>query len=161
MATHLPSPLAVRELLEGLMGRDVTVGVAPPLAPGPATPASIGVYIDDAHQFSAVGCADLALSARMGACLGLLPVSAAQEAADSGVLDDTLRENLYEVFNIASALFNVPGADHVRLADMYPAGGSLPPEVRVRALTLGRRLDLEIAIAGYGSGRFSLVMPPG
>jgi hypothetical protein len=150
----------VRELLEGLLGRDVAVRPAPPLAPGPSTPASVGVYVDDALRVAAVSCADLALSARAASSLGLLPLSVAEAAIENGELDEGLTENFYEVLNIAASLFNAPGAEHVRLYAMHAPGEPLPADARARALTLGRRLDLEIEVAGYGSGRLSMVLTP-
>ena len=160
MAIHLPAPIEIRELLEGLLGRDVGVDTAPPLIPGPSVPASVGVYVDDSLQISAVSCLDLPLSAYAAASLGLVPASAAQTAVEQGVLDDTLRENLYEVLNIAAAAFNVADAVHVRLYALHPAGVALPPDVQARALTLGRRLDLSVDVSGYGRGRWSTVLMP-
>lgn len=160
MPTYLPSSMEVRELLEGLLGREVSVRPSAPLAPGPKSPASVGVYVDDSLQITAVSCADLALSAHAAACLGLLPVSAAQAAIADGALDKDLGENFYEVMNIAASVFNVPGSDHVRLHAMHPAGRQLPLDAQARALTLGRRLDLEVDVAGYGTGRFSVVLTP-
>lgn len=158
MDTYLPAPMEVRELLEGLLGRDVAVNIAPPLIPTPANPSSIGVYVDDQLRVSAVSCADLAFSAHASAALGLVPASTAEAAIESGTLDDTLGENLYEVLNIAASLFNAPGASHVRLYDLHAVGTPLPADAQARALTLGRRLDLSVEVAGYGTGRLSLVM---
>ena len=160
MATHLPTSLDVRELFEGLLGRDVTVRPAAPLAPGPSTPASVGVYVDDLLRVSAVSCADLALSAYAAASLGLMPVSTARAAIEEGGLDEDLAANFYEVLNVAASVFNADGADHVRLYAMHAPGGPLPDDARARALTLGRRLDLEVEVAGYGAGRFSMVLSP-
>lgn len=160
MPTYLPAAMEVRELFEGLLGREVTVRPSAPLAPGPATPASIGVYVDDSLLITAVTCADLALSAHAAACLGMLPVSASLAAIADGALDEDLGDTFYEVLNIAASMFNVPGADHVRLHAMHPAGRDLPLDAQARALTLGRRLDLEVDVAGYGSGRLSLVLSP-
>jgi hypothetical protein len=39
-------------------------------------------------------------------------------------------------------------------------GELAPSDVRARALTLGRRVDLRVGLAGYGSGRLSLVREP-
>jgi hypothetical protein len=154
MSTYLPAPMEVRELLEGLLGREVSVNTAPPLV----HPASVAIYVTDSLQVAAVSCADVALSAYIGAALGLVPVTSANEAISARVLDEGLRENLYEVLNIAASLFNAPGAEHVRLYKLHPVGQQLPPDAAARALTLGRRLDLSVEIAGYGSGRLSFVM---
>jgi hypothetical protein len=152
--------MEMRELLEGLTGRDVSVTTGPPLLPGPRVPATVGVYVDDSLQIAALSCMDLALSARAGASLALMPPPAAEAAIEDGSLDEALRDNLYEVLNIAASVFNVAGADHVRLYAMHPAGGPLPADLQARAMTLGRRLDLSIEIAGYGAGQWSTVLSP-
>ena len=85
-------------------------------------------------------------------------VLAAAESVEAGGLTDTLRDNLYEVLNIAASLFNAPGAEHLRLYQLHPAGLPLPPAVRAQALTLGRREDLAVEIAGYGAGALSVVL---
>jgi hypothetical protein len=59
---------------------------------------------------------------------------------------------------VAASLFNAPGADHLRLYELHPAGPALPPQLQAQALTLGRREDVEVDIAGYGAGRLSVVL---
>ena len=156
--THLPATKDVRDLLVGLLGKEVTLSPTGPLAPGPSTPASVAIYTDDSLQLRAVIACDLAFSARAGAALALMPPGSADAALEEGALDETLRDNLYEVLNIAASLFNVGDAPHVKLYDLHPAGLPLPPDVRVRTLTLGRREDLTVDIAGYGAGRLSIVL---
>ena len=129
-----------------------------PLAPTPRTPCTIGVYVDDALQVTAVVSFDLPLSAHAGAAIGLVPVAGAEAAIEEGTLNDTLRENVYEVLNIGASLFNPEGATHLRLYDVHHAGAPVPGDVLVKALTLGRREDLAVQVAGYGSGRLSYVL---
>ncbi len=155
---HLPGAKEVRDLLEGLVGRDVKVAPSTPLAPGPYSPCSVAVYVDDLLRVSAVIACDAALSAWAGAAIGLVPVKRADEVRLAGVLTPDIEENLYEVLNVAAALFNVPGAAHLRLHVLHPAGPALPADALARALALGRRLDLQVEIAGYGTGRLSVVL---
>ncbi|WP_110208252.1 hypothetical protein [Nocardioides daejeonensis] len=156
--THLPALKEVRDLFADLLGRDVTLSTGAPLAPGARTPASIGVYVDDSLQISALVVADLPFSAYAGAAIGLLPPGRAGSAIEEGAIDETLAENLYEVLNIAASLFNAPGATHLRLYSVSAAGGPVDPQILARALTLGRREDTVLDVAGYGTGRLSIVM---
>lgn len=158
MPIHLPQPKQLRDLLAELMDREVTLTPAAPYAPGPTTPASVAVYVDDSLRISAAVVCDLPFSAYAGAALGLVPVNGAEAAIEEGALTENLQENLYEVLNIAASVFNVPGADHLRLHQLHPAGPPLDPATRMLSLTLGRREDLAVDIAGYGSGLLSVVL---
>lgn len=158
MVVHLPQPKQVRDLLTELLGREVTLSPGAPYAPGPDTPASIAVYVDDQLQIRALIACDLPLSAHAGAAIGLVPPGGAEAAIEDGKLTDTLAENLYEVLNIAASTFNVPGADHLKLHALHPAGPPLDPQLRIGTLTLGRREDLAVSIAGYGDGVLSIVL---
>ncbi len=158
MVVHLPQPKQVRDLLADLLGREVTLSPSAPFAPGPDTPASVAVYVDDQLHIRALIACDLTFSAHAGAAIGLVPVGGAEAAVEDGKLTDTLAENLYEVLNIAASMFNVAGADHLKLHALHPAGPPLDPQVRIGTLTLGRREDLTVEIAGYGTGALSVVL---
>ena len=158
MPTHLPLPKQIRDLFGELLDREATLTPAAPLAPGPRTPATIAVYVDDYLRISALIVCDLELSAYAGAALGLVPVAGAEAAVEAGALTDVLTENLGEVLNIAASMFNAPGAEHLRLHEVHPAGQPLPPALLAQALTLGRREDFLIDIGGYGSGHVSVVL---
>jgi hypothetical protein len=156
--SYLPVPKEIRDLLTELLDRDVSVSPSAPLAPTPKNPCTIGVYVDDLLQVTALVAFDLALSAHAGAAIGLVPVGGAQAAIEEGLLTDSLRENVYEVLNIAASLFNVDGATHLRLYDVHHAGGAVPGDVLGKALTLGRREDLAVDVPGYGPGKLSVVL---
>jgi hypothetical protein len=158
MPSHLPRPKQIKDLFEGVLGRDVTLSPSAPFAPGPKTPASVAVYVDDALRITSLIACDIRVSAYAGAALGLVPPGGAEAAVEAEALTENLTENLYEVLNIAASMFNAPGADHLRLHQLHPAGLPLPPMVRAQSLTLGRREDVTLEIAGYGSGQLSVVM---
>jgi hypothetical protein len=158
MPTHLPLPKQIRDLFGDLLDREITLTPAAPQAPGPNTPTTIAIYVDDYLRISALIICDLELSAYAGAALGLVPIPAAEAAIEAGALTDVLKENFFEVLNIASSMFNAPGADHLRLHEVHAAGDPLSPQVRALALTLGRREDFHIDIAGYGAGHVSVVL---
>lgn len=153
----LPAPKHVRDLLADLLGREVTVGTGTPVASTKARPAAIAVFVDDRTRTLAVALLDLPLCRAAGGALGLLPVAGVNEMVASRELSETLLENLYEVVNILSALFNVPGAPHAKLHKLYSPGEPLPNDIRAYASALGFRLDLDVAVAGYGNGRLSIV----
>jgi hypothetical protein len=158
MPSHLPEPKQLKDLFEGVLGRDITLTPAAPFAPGPSVPASVALYVDDSLRVTSLIACDLRFSAYAGAALGLVPPGGAEAAVEAGALTETLAENLYEVLNIAASMFNAPGAEHLRLHQLHPAGAPLDPMVRAQALTLGRREDVALEIGGYGKGQLSVVM---
>ncbi len=158
MSSYLPVPKEIRDLLTDLLGRDVALSPSTPLAPTPKNPCTVGVYVDDSLQVTALVSFDLALSAHAGAAIGLVPVAGAQAAVEEGTLSDALRDNVYEVLNIAASLFNTEGATHLRLYDVHHAGAPIPPDILAKALTLGRREDLAAEVTGYGAGKLSVVI---
>jgi hypothetical protein len=159
MATYLPLPKEVRDLLTDLMGREITLNPSAPFAPAPAEPATIAVYVDDQLQISGVIVCDLAFSAYAGAAIGLVPPAGAETAIEEQELTETLADNLYEVLNIAASLFNAPDHDHLKLHAVRPATrGGMDLNDRFLALTLGRREDWSIDIAGYGHGLITIIL---
>ena len=155
----LPAALEVRELLEGLLGREVdgTVGtgaVDPTQHPG----AMVGVYVDDTLGLRALVLFDLALSAHVGASIALVPPKAAAQVVEDGLLTPNLYDNTAEVLNVAASLFNHEGAPHVRLYEAYAPREMLPADVARWVLAYVARLDMELTVAGYGSGRLSVLV---
>lgn len=156
--TPVPAPKSVRELLGDLLGRNVDVAPGPPYAPANTEAWTLAAYVDDSYVVRAVAVADLELSVVVAAAIGLAPVRAVEAAVAEQCLDDSLTENLHEVLNIAASLLNAEGLRHLRLHQVFAPGAPRPPEFRAAALSLGRRLDLCVDVAGYGRGRFSLVV---
>lgn len=154
--TTLPSGKDVRDMLEGLLGRDVTITPSTPVEPD--KPVAVGVYVDDSTRTAVVAVTDLALAAYAGAAIGLVPPGGAEAAVEDGALPATLRDTFVEVLNVLSALFNVPGSPHLRLYAAYEPGEAAPPDVAAGIRSSGGRLDLAVAVAGYGAGGLSFVL---
>jgi hypothetical protein len=152
----LPASLAVRNLFEDLLGRDVNVNPGDPLVAADLPLATIAVYIDNAQQIYGVVGMQLSLAANVGAALGLLPAGAAEDSIDEKQLFPNLAENVFELCNVLTSLLNREGAPHVKLYQVVYPGMPLPSDVRAHLMALGRRLDLTIEVARYGKGKFSL-----
>lgn len=156
----LPSPKDVRDMLEGLLGRDVEVGPGEPVTPTAGDWAAVGVYVEDNLSLSAAIVADVPLAAYAGAALGLLPPGGAQDAVGLGVVDGAMWENFAELLSIAISLLNHDGVPHVRLYATHAPGELPDADVLELVRSFGRRLDLTVNVAGYGSGRLSIVRRP-
>lgn len=153
----VPHPQQVRDLLVELLGRDVVVGLGDPVLPGPQLPAAVAIYVTDRTATGALCVCDVALAAGLGAALALIPARTAADAATTGILPTNLAENFYEVVNILASVFNQDEASpKLRLWAVHGPGETLPADVAAHAGQLARRLDLDVAIAGYGSGRLSI-----
>jgi hypothetical protein len=155
--TPLPNAKEVRELVEGLVGRDVNVTTGGAMV-DPAGGALTGVYVDRRLALVALVLLDVPLAAHIGAALGLVPARTATEAAELGALTPALSENAGEVLNVMASLFNAEGAPHVRLDRIYEPGDPLPADVATWVPAYVRRTDLDMEVAGYGAGGFSLLV---
>jgi hypothetical protein len=152
----IPASLAVRNLFEDLLGREVTVSPGNPMEQADLPTAVVAVFADTGQQLYAVLGMQLALAANAGAALGLLPPGAAEDSIDEKKLTPALAENVFELCNVLTSLLNVEGAPHVKLYQVIYPGMSLPNDAVAHLMSLGRRLDLTVEVARYGKGKFSL-----
>jgi len=154
----LPASAAVRSLFEDLLGREVAVGPGDPMVSQDRPTSVVAVFVDENQQLVAVLGLDISLAANAGAALGLMPVKVADESVEDGLLEPGLAENVSEVCNVLTSLLNREGAPHVRLHQVVLPGEEIPGDVSAHLLALGRRLDLEVEVSRYGTGRFWLSM---
>ncbi len=158
-AATLPAAKDVREMLEGLVGRTVTVSPGAPVTPAPDRPVSVAVYVHPDMAINALCLMDLGASAYTAGALALLPPGGCQDAVEEdGALGAMHVEALHEVVNVLSALFNAEGAPHSRLHKLYAAGEDVPGDIE-GMLAAFNRVDLAIDVASYGKGALSLVIP--
>jgi len=153
----LPQPEAIAKLLGSLFDKRIHVArSSSPLA----VPAYRGLcdYIDSAQSVLFVAVCDMPLLAGIGAALAMIPAGVVAEAVKSGKPSDALRENAYEVFNIAASIFNeVEGTEiHVKLRALSLAP-PVPPPLLVKMAKPASRLDLDVTVPGYPIGRLSLL----
>jgi hypothetical protein len=155
----LPAAKDVKDMLSGLVGKPVAVNPGPPVTPTEKSPVSVAVYVDPGMAINALCVMDLAASAYTAGALALLPPGGCQDAVEEdGELTGMLVEALHEVVNVLSAMFNVPGAPHSKLHELYAPGQDLPGDV-AGMLANFNRIDLAIEVPGYGKGGLSLVLP--
>jgi hypothetical protein len=152
-----PAPKQIKDLFEGLLGRDVTVaeGVPVPLdtRPRPTT----AVYVDDHNKLSAVAVMDFPLTAYAGAALALVPKGGAEIAIEEKDLPESLLENAAELLNVLAAPIGDSSGVHQRLHGTFGPDQTPPTDVSSWSATLGSRIDLRLDIKGYGSGTLSVI----
>ena len=152
----LPNRHSVRNTIQDLIGRDVDLSDG--LPPETKSTNVVAVYVTDKLATSAVAIVDLECAARMGGSLGMVPRMVVDEAIKARELPTTLEENCYEVLNVLAAVFNLPNAPHVRLYQMYGPNAPLPADIAALGAVVGSRMDVELKIAGYGTGLLSIVV---
>jgi hypothetical protein len=158
--TVLPPSLAVRNLLEDLLGRDVNVTAGSPITAEDLPTATVAVYNDEAGQIYGVLGMQNTLAANVGAALGLLPAGAAVDSIAKKQLFPNLAENVFELCNVLTSLLNREGGPHIKMYQVVYPGDPLPADARAHLLALGRRVDLMIEVNRYGKGKFSLSLAP-
>ena len=152
----LPAPKEVRDLFEDLLGRPVTVSPTDPVLSEAVRRTMVALYVDNALKLQAVIGLELSLAVYAGAALGLIPPGGAQDSVEEGVMTPVVAENVTEVCNIMAGLLNRPGAPHLRLYQRFLPGEGPPTDATGHLLALGRRLDLNVEVSGYGSGKLSI-----
>jgi hypothetical protein len=156
----LPDRKALKDLFEGLLGRDVEIGDAVPIAFETPRPV-VATYVDDTFNLTAIAVMDLPLAAYAGAAIALVPQGGAEAAVEDGRLPPNLFDNAAEILNVLAAPIGEHCKVHVRLSSTFAPGEAIPPQVESVAVTLGARLDVTLDIAGYGKGRLAIVLVPG
>ena len=155
----LPAAKDVRDMLSGLVGKEVAVSPGAPVTPEPNRPVTVAIYTAPDMSVNALCVMDLGASAYTAAALALLPPGGAQDAVEEDKeLSPMLLEALHEVVNVLSALFNTPGAPHSKLDKLVADGEDLPGDI-AGMLAGFNRLDLAVEVPGYGKGGLSLVLP--
>jgi hypothetical protein len=118
----------------------------------------VAAYVGDRLALQAVCIIDIEAAARLGGALAMVPRGGVEDAISERELSNTLRDNCYEVLNVLASVFNVPGAPHVRLYEMYGPNQGVPGDVAAVAGLAGNRMDIALSIAGYGAGTMSIVV---
>jgi hypothetical protein len=153
--TKLPPPSTLTNLIGDLIGQRVTSKASPASRPDPRKHVA-ATYRNEAGDLVAVAVCDLPIAASFAAALTMVPAVRVDECVKDGRLDDILRENLHEVFNVLSAAFPMSGAPRVVLHDMR-CHEDAPADLGAVLTSPSSRVDLEISVGGYRSGKFVLL----
>lgn len=155
---QLPAAKDVRDMLTGLVGKDIAVSPGAPVTPTPDRPVSVGVFVDPYQTINALCVMDLGAAAYTAGALALLPPGGCQDSVEEDHEISALQlEALHEVMNVLSAMFNVGGAPHSKLDGVF-YGDDIPGDI-AGMLSAFNRIDLLVEVPGYGKGHVSLVIP--
>ena len=147
----------VGRLFEDLLVRKVSVKKTAPLKMSAVNQTLTAVYEnDDGTPIAACTC-DLGLVMNAGAALCLVPLYEAEAACKATKWNPALVENFKEVLNICAQLFCEPGSSRVRLGEVCIGDQPRPAKAAALLGKPGWRLDVELSIAGYGTGLMVIV----
>lgn len=155
---NLPPVKLIKDVLDGLLGRDVTLAPGDPMASVDLIGGALAVYVDDGGALRAVAGWDLPAAAYVGAAVALVPRGGADAAIEDTYLPENLLENLNEVDNVLASIFQIPGNPHLRLEQTYRPVNAGPGDAVALLYALGQRIDLELDVPGYGAGRLAVSM---
>jgi hypothetical protein len=154
----LPPVKLIKDVLDGLLGRDVEIAPSDPMATVDMVGGVLAAYVDDGNTLRAVAGWDLSAAAFVGAAVGLLPRGGAEDAVEERYVPENLQENLGEVSNVLASVFQIPGNPHLRLQTTYCPAASAPDQETQLLYALGQRIDLQLDVPGYGRGRLAVSM---
>lgn len=148
----LPEANDIRDLLNGLLGRDIGVVSSPPDALSFDKKVVVAVYLRDDDKIGGIVVADLSLAIYSGAALSMLPKGVADESVAEGAIEDALYDNFYECLNIGAQWFAAKGSPRVKLTQVYPPSERPPNDVAQLMSAPAERQDWEVTVGGYGKG---------
>ena len=148
----LPEADEIREVLHGLLGRDMIVRTTHPASIDPAAKTITASYLRDDGSVGAAVVSDIEVAAFAGAALALIPKGVANDCVKDGELTEMLADNFHEVLNVASAWFNGRGAPHVSLGEVTDPGARPAPNAQTVVANHAERTDFDVEVDGYGKG---------
>ena len=151
-----PKDVDVKAMLAMLLGDNLEVKPAPGALD--TSKGLYALYVDDTDAPVAACVCDPAFAAYAGGALSMLPPGGAEDAAKSGELSDVMVDNTYEVMNICSRLLMTDSTPHLRLQKLYKDMGEIPEGGRSVVTKPSKRVDFDLKVPRYGSGRLSLLL---
>ncbi|QDG51310.1 hypothetical protein FIV42_11325 [Persicimonas caeni] len=145
------------ELVGSLLGCEV---VAEPSTQNSGTrPHAVAIYVTEEGTLRAALVCDSAIVNYAGAALTMMPAGTAQENQKKGIVPEMMFENLHEILNICSQLFQENYTSSVKLHEMYDTSTKAPPQpIPMFLQKAPGRLSLTVDIEDYGSGEMMVIM---
>ncbi len=153
----LPTRDANMNLLKDLLG--VPVVVKPAAAPLKEF-FLLAPFITDSQDLAVVCGVDLPFAAYSTAALSQIPKAVAEEFIRAKQLEPNHLDNVREVINIVSSLFNVEGMPHVRLGQMASSKQPAFAALQRNLNAFKARTDHHITIERYGAGVMTFATRP-
>lgn len=148
MSTVIIDRFDVGHLVEGLLGRDVTIDVSTEVVPHPATYRGL---VTDQDELVAVLGSDISFAHRSAAALAMIPIGRVEDVGDNPEPD--FLEIYSEIANVLSRVVNEAMPSRVRL----DPGIDHPTDDVEHVISNGQLIfGATVSIAGYGSGSLGI-----
>jgi hypothetical protein len=155
---RIPPAVEIEELLTTLLDLDVEVKTITKVAYKANDVCVLGLFKKEENHLGAVVVGDRYFANFIGASLSRMAADSARRDIKNAMITDTMLENVEEVFTVFANNLNARGAPHLVLhqtrKDTIPLPGPLSKVVDVAP----NRIDLQVAIPGYGKGTMTLAL---
>jgi hypothetical protein len=146
----------ITKTLDPLFGKEIGIKDAKPL--DTSEKVVIGSYSDGEGKTTGVIVMDYSCACYVAAALSMMPVDIADENIKSGEIEESLRDNLYEVLNIGVSFFSDGTTPDMRIKEMLVGPSEIPSDVQDVFKNAYTDLHVEMDIPGYGSGSSSMYL---
>jgi hypothetical protein len=151
-----PTPFALSHHLTELLGCKVTFTLTTAAADGP-TRQIYGIYSVLPNNTAIVVKADLPLLGSFAGVLVGLPDAAVKERMKVSPIDEVLRDAMYEVLNISSAV--VATGERTFFIKMVTDKTYVDGAAAAVLLKPGHRSHFSVTVDGYQGGKFAVLSP--
>ena len=155
---RIPPAVDIEELLTTLLDLDVEVKTISKVAYSNQDICVLGLFKKEENHLGAVVIGDRYFANFIGASLTRMAADSARRDIKSGMITDTMLENVEEVFSVFGNNLNARGAPHLMLHQTRTDTVPLPEPLGKVVDVAPNRIDLQISIPGYGKGTMSLVL---
>ena len=146
----------VKKTLDSLFGKDIGLKDTKPI--DTSNKVVIGSYSNGEGKTTGVIVMDYSCACYTAAALLMMPVDIADENIKSGEIQDSLRDNLYEVLNIGVSFFSDGTSPDMRIKEMLVGPSDIPSDVKNVFKNAYTDLHVEMEIPGYGIGSSSMYL---
>ncbi|MFK8026613.1 MAG: hypothetical protein AB8C40_00975 [Gammaproteobacteria bacterium] len=146
----------VKKTLDPLFGKEIDLKDAKPL--DTSNKVVIGTYVNGEGQTTGAIVMDYSCACYTAAALSMMPADIAEENIKSGEIEESLRDNLYEVLNIGVSFFSDGTTPDMRIKEMLVGPTEIPGDIQNVFKNAYTDLHVEMDIPGYGSGSSSMYL---
>lgn len=149
-----PNPEEVGLLLTGIVGRGVNVKKSAPMDLKAPAAKTYGIYHDAEADEAALCVMDYSLAAYSGGAMVMFPKDVVSEAV-KGAFSPGLLDAVGEILNVCAQVLNK--RSHMTLQKCCLKRAELPQPLAALLDSPADRLDLEVSVADWGSGRMTFL----